>query len=768
MKRLKQWVNWRPEQREDGSIAKKPCPASGIGSIDSQDPKNWLNYIQAKSFSDRVGFVLTENDPYFCVDLDDSFVDGKWTDHCNNVLTWFPGAYLEVSFSGKGLHIFGTCNGKFPEHRKKSKSGESKTELYTSKRFIAFTEVGTVGDYNTDLTSQLHEFIRVILPPDGLSTLGNTSDLYGGYTTPDSEWLGPEDDTELIERMLLSKKSAASILGGKASIHDLWGGVASVLVETYPDKPGTYNRSAADAALFAHLAFWTGKDGPRMERIGRLSGLMREKWDKHPLYLSAPKYTIHNACDRCNQVYRDPKRASELQVENSDDPDYLFGSQFLSISAQVARFKGCVYILDRHRIFTPEAGVLKPDQFNAWYGGATFALSHDGKSVTKKPFEALTNSQGYKFPKVMKSCFRPEHKPGEIIKISGRPCINTYIPAIINFGTGPVDMFLFLINKLFPEKQDQDIILNYAAACVQYPGTKFRWCPVVQGMEGNGKSLIMECVGHAVGEDFTHIPQAHDLANKFNSWIAEKLLITVEEVFTVDKRETIEALKTMVTNRRIPSQGKSENTVTIDNRANFWMCTNHKNALMKTKKDRRYAIFFTPQQEAGDLQRDGLTEAFFKKFGNWLDYHGGWNDVAGFLKRHPIVEALNPATTKLTAPDTTSTQEAIQESQGVIHQEIKEAIEQGLYGFRGGWISSYALTELLESKHIAKFLPLSKRKNVLQEVGYIPMPWTSGGRASGQIPSEGNTRSVLYVKESYRYGIPLTTNDYINAQSENK
>ena len=43
---------------------------------------------------------------------------------------------------------------------------------------------------------------------------------------------------------------------------------------------GYSSHSEADMALCCHLAFWTGGDPVRMDRLFRDSGLMREKWDE--------------------------------------------------------------------------------------------------------------------------------------------------------------------------------------------------------------------------------------------------------------------------------------------------------------------------------------------------------------------------------------------------------------------------------------------------------------------------------------------------------
>lgn len=58
--------------------------------------------------------------------------------------------------------------------------------------------------------------------------------------------------------------------------------------------------NARDMALAQHLAFWTGCDAPRIERLMRRSGLYREKWDGHRTYLR--ELTIQRACGQQKDV----------------------------------------------------------------------------------------------------------------------------------------------------------------------------------------------------------------------------------------------------------------------------------------------------------------------------------------------------------------------------------------------------------------------------------------------------------------------------------
>jgi DNA-binding Lrp family transcriptional regulator len=62
-----------------------------------------------------------------------------------------------------------------------------------------------------------------------------------------------------------------------------------------------WDQSRADYAFFGTLAFWTGGDPERMERIGRDSAMYRGKWITHRTYIR--QHTIPNAIKSCRSFY---------------------------------------------------------------------------------------------------------------------------------------------------------------------------------------------------------------------------------------------------------------------------------------------------------------------------------------------------------------------------------------------------------------------------------------------------------------------------------
>jgi len=125
--------------------------------------------------------------------------------------------------------------------------------------------------------------------------------------------------------------------------------------------------------------------------------------------------------------------------------------------------------------------------------------------------------------------------------------------------------------------------------------------------------------------------------------------------------------------------------------------------------------------------------------------------INNFLRSYVIPDELNPATKCHRAPETTSTQEAIQYGLGMVEQEIQEAIGQGRSGFCGGWISSLALDQLLQERRI-KLAP-NKRKEVLENLGYVYHPGLRNGRVNSTISDGGITgKPRLYIPRGHILG----------------
>lgn len=731
-----------PSSKKPGKMDKFPCNING-DVVSAHERKYWLSSDIACAEATKrgagwgVAFVLTGDDPFFFIDIDNALHDGKWSQLAVELTQSFPGAAVEVSQSHTGLHILGKIS-SFPDHA--CKNIQLGLECYTEKRFIALTGLSIVGDVSTTHDDAFNRVVARYFPQtEQVATVE--------WTTTHAEGSCPiEDDAKLIEKACSSKGGVAAVFGGKATFKDLWTRNVEVLSDAYPDEDREYDGSSADAALAQHLAFWTGGNCERIERLMRLSALARPKWDSHKSYMQR---TILGACARQTTYYSvgaPIELVTPAQVVETGAPVIRSGYQFIGGSQLVDHFKGCVYVADSHRILTPNGQMLKSEQFNAMYGGYVFALDDGNEKTTKKAFEAFTENQCIMFPKVDRSTFRPDLSQGDIIEEDGLRHVNAYVPVTVASVPGDVTPFLTHLAKLLPVERDRDILLSYMAACVQYKGTKFKWAPLLQGVEGNGKTLFTLCVMEAVGSRYSHMPPAQEIGEKFNAWLFDKIFIGVEDIYVPEQKlELIETLKPMITGEYLAKRAMQQDQVMHRLCANFMFNSNHKNAVRKTANDRRFAIFYTAQQEHIDIMRDDMGGDYFPNLYEWLKRGGGFAAVTHYLENYAIPAQLNPATHCQRAPETSSTHEAVSASLGSVEQEIMEAIDEGRQGFAGGWVSSKALDNLLRQMRADRTVPVGKRRDMMRSLGYDWHPALKDGRVNNVIMIDGG-KPRLYIK----------------------
>ena len=136
-----------------------------------------------------------------------------------------------------------------------------------------------------------------------------------------------------------------------------------------------------------------------------------------------------------------------------------------------------------------------------------------------------------------------------------------------------------------------------------------------------------------------------------------KVFYGVEDIYLPDSRaEVFEELKPMITGGDgLEIEGKGVDQISADVCGNFMLNSNHKDAVRKTKNDRRICMLFCAQQQAEDLTRDGMSGDYFPKLYDWLR-EDGYAIVSDLLHTFPIPNEFNPATSCQRAPVTTSTE----------------------------------------------------------------------------------------------------------------
>jgi len=256
---LKQWVCWRSEER-DGKQTKVPYSPTTGRRASSTDPETWGRYPEAvRSCRERgydgIGFVFTKDDPFCGVDLDRCLdpETGEVEPWAQEIIEEMK-SYAEISPSGIGVHI--VVRATLPEGRNR----KGRIEIYDRGRYFTMSGRHLEGTPRTieERQEQLLDLRQRVL--------GEQPGANGPAT------LHPAVGTGLSDEEIITK--AASADNGER-FRRLWAGDTSGY-----ERDDNDGHSEADLALCALLAFWTGPDPERIDRLFRQSGLYREKWER--------------------------------------------------------------------------------------------------------------------------------------------------------------------------------------------------------------------------------------------------------------------------------------------------------------------------------------------------------------------------------------------------------------------------------------------------------------------------------------------------------
>lgn len=772
------WFLWKltPDPKKPGHYSKVPHSLDGAHKIDHLQQANLTAFHTALQWRDyhnanlgqrfpaheayTLGYSLAEGCGRWFIDVDDGFniVNGVFQGFANpqaeylfNTLVQQHGCGYEVSTSGTGFHIFGL--GHLPPHRKKNTA--LGLELYTEQRGIAFGLTDQLAG-NFDNVSAHPVICETIQPyyfpmQPGVDEDGLALDFSNGPT--DSSWRGPADDEDLLRRAINSS-STASAFGGRATFAELW--------ENLPQLAHLFaGESEKDMALIAHLAFWTGKDPARMERLMLRSKLVRDKWNERRGELTWLQYSIVEQCRKPMNVLQDkPVETNEAPVAAGEAIEAvatrITSRTLLDADAQQELFAGCVYISELDGIFVPKRDgfgeVLNMSRFNTHFGGRSFFMDPENAiTPSKKAWECFTQSQIVAFPRADRLTFDPLLAPGAIVNIQGQTHFNAYVPPVLERvqpEPGEIEGMLFdLVAKLLPDARDQQILLYYMAAVVQHQGRKFRWCPVIQGTQGNGKSTLANMLERAVGATMTHRVRSANLTNKFNGWLQGKTLIVVDDV-KLDRRDkmALEILKPMVTEQYAEIERKGRDQVMSKVCANFLMSMNDKAGIPREDNERRYAIFYCAQQCRADRERD-FDEDYFHELYDWLDNQQGYEKVSWWLANVTIPDEFNPATRCQRAPSTSAEREIKEVNEDEAVNLLREAIESEVCGMAGGYVSLKKAREFLQAAGIKA--GHQRLRNTLETLGYHKHPQLNGGRSDNRVPAEGGLRLTIYCRDGH-------------------
>jgi hypothetical protein len=223
---------------------------------------------------------------------------------------------------------------------------------------------------------------------------------------------------------------------------------------------------------------------------------------------------------------------------------------------------------------------------------------------------------------------------GEVVTEGSYRNLNLWDGYRTNPKAGDVKIFLDHMDYLFGDDVvAKNHMLDLMAHYIQHPDIKVLHAPLIIGDEGIGKSVLGAIVQGILGPGNVKAIDNSELKSQYTDWLRNTAVVVVEELMTLGRREIMNTLKPLITQREARIHRKYVATVTMLNRVNFIFFSNYIDAAKLDKGDRRYFVFISIAEPRDPSYYDTLF--------NFIESEDGIAAIAHYLQSRDLSK-FNP------------------------------------------------------------------------------------------------------------------------------
>lgn len=234
---------------------------------------------------------------------------------------------------------------------------------------------------------------------------------------------------------------------------------------------------------------------------------------------------------------------------------------------------------------------------------------------------------------------------------------------------GNVEPFVNHIKYLFPEVEEQNVVLDWFAYTVQYPGKKLMWMLVIIGPQGVGKSFLAAPIVGLFGKDNVNLPTNEQLHEKYTDWQKKCQVVVIEELMAVGRKDLMNRLKPVITQDVTQIREMHTPTYPYPNRFNLIGFTNHKDSLLLDGDDRRYCVLNSDARPKDS--------AYYDELWKWIDDPRNIQSLKHFLLERDMSK-FNP---HARPPMTQAKEDMIKMSRSALEEWICNSIADYAWPF---------------------------------------------------------------------------------------
>ncbi|WP_052074445.1 DUF5906 domain-containing protein [Shewanella mangrovi] len=172
-------------------------------------------------------------------------------------------------------------------------------------------------------------------------------------------------------------------------------------------------------------------------------------------------------------------------------------------------------------------------------------------------------------------------------------------------------------------------LVQWLAHIIQRPEEKPSVAVVLKSVEGTGKGTLFKPLKTILGGMAVQVNGAEQITGKFNSLVANKLLVFGDEVELTDKRSA-NRLKGLISETSVTVEFKGIDAQQVPNYARFIFAGNGEHIILAGVRERRYLLLEPSSEKAQN-------KAYFDALHDWAD-NGGAEALLDYLQQLDISE----------------------------------------------------------------------------------------------------------------------------------
>ncbi len=149
-----------------------------------------------------------------------------------------------------------------------------------------------------------------------------------------------------------------------------------------------------------------------------------------------------------------------------------------------------------------------------------------------------------------------------------------------------------------------EYLLNYFAHLVQKPHKKTGVCLLIQGLQGTGKTTLVEnLLKKIMGKRYVFDTSDIDkIVGRFNGAIAGRLMCVLNEASGKDTNTVVDKIKDIITRTDVTIENKGIDPMVVDDYCNYCFTTNNVKPIAITNDDRRFQVMECSDKYKGDMK----------------------------------------------------------------------------------------------------------------------------------------------------------------------